>query len=45
MTDALTYENFLRSAFGFAQGRDPGRHGDPAGLADTDVFNGLRSTR
>lgn len=34
----LTYENFIRFAFEVALNRDVARWGDPAQLANTDVF-------
>ena len=38
MTDALVYENFIRESFQLPNRPSVGRHGDPAGLADTDHF-------
>lgn len=35
----LTYENFVRDVFAFALEKEVDRYGDPAGLADTDVFS------
>lgn len=38
MTDALDYEHFVCNAFATKQRQAVGRYGDPATLADTDVF-------
>jgi hypothetical protein len=38
-TENLTYENFIRDAFSMATGKEVGRWGDPASLANTDVFD------
>ena len=41
MTEALRYETFLRRAFGLTKDGKKGildRWGDPAGIADTDIF-------
>ena len=39
MTDAYSYETFLRNIWSLHRGREVGRHGDPAQLADTDSFS------
>jgi hypothetical protein len=36
---AMEYEKFIRDAFSLAFGKPVSRYGDPAGLADTDVFD------
>lgn len=35
----LTYENFVRAAFSLETKQDVGRWGDPAHLANTDIFD------
>jgi len=35
----LTYESFVRDAFSLETKKDVGRWGDPANLANTDVFD------
>jgi len=35
---ALGYEHLLRAAFGHVSGESVGRHGDPAGLAEADIY-------
>ena len=37
--EALDYEIFIRSAFGYANKRNIERFDDPAGLADTDIYS------
>jgi len=36
--DAMDYELFVRSAFGYKTGEMPGRGGDPARIAEADWF-------
>lgn len=38
-TENLTYENFIREAFSVVTGKSVERWGDPAQLANTDVFS------
>lgn len=38
-THNLTYENFVRAAFSLETKEDVGRWGDPAKLANTDIFD------
>lgn len=39
MSNALSYEHFVRRAFEFALNREIDRWGDPATLANTDYFS------
>jgi len=39
VNENLTFENFIRDAFSMALGRQIERWGDPAGLANTDIFS------
>lgn len=37
--EALRYETFIRNAFSYALNKSIDRSGDPAGLAEADIYN------